>query len=95
MTNRNDENFVGPILKVSFLENIFVFTDSHFISDFEFPVSFRFRWIHSVCNPLRILQSHFVGSHTDSTMERVVVRVNECIQNIDPSFCVATGHVSE
>ena len=74
MTFCNDENLVGPILKIPVFENV----TSHFISDFEFPVTFRFQWIHSVCNPLRIFQSHFVGNHADSTMERV----SECILSI-------------
>ena len=95
MPNCNDENFIGPILKITLLENIFVSTDSDFISDLEFPMCFRFRRLHFFCNLLRIFQSHIIRCHTDSPMKRSVVRVYERRQNIDPSFRVSTGHVTK
>ena len=81
----NDETFIGPILEITLLENMFVLAYPHFIFELEFPIRLRYRRKHPIRSLLKMFQSHIVGRHSDSTMTRFVVRVYESAQDIDPS----------
>ena len=74
--------------KYPFLEFTLASSNTHLISDSKFPNQFRFRAVQSRSYFFFVMSIYFGRSHVYSSMKRVVVRMQEVVQDIYISHCI-------